>query len=139
MSYAEPAIALRALTAPGSIVVVAVEDRGIVVGFVQPQTDGVVHAHVSNILVEASHRQCRIGRQLLEHAFARSGAQYLIAGAIRFILEGVETELVAGDFCSVPQGTRFSYSNAATTPAKLVLVHTPSFNLTQEVFVESPT
>jgi hypothetical protein len=25
----------------------------------------------------ASHRQCRVGHQLLEQAFARSGAQYL--------------------------------------------------------------
>jgi ribosomal protein S18 acetylase RimI-like enzyme len=77
ISYADPAIALRALTAPGSIVVVAVEDRCTVVGFVQLQSDGVVHAHVSNILVAASHRQCRVGHQLLEQAFARSGAQYL--------------------------------------------------------------
>ena len=77
MSYAEPATALRALTAPGSIVVAAVEERGTVVGFVQLQTDGVVHAHVSIILVAASHRQCGIGRHLLEHAFARTGAQYL--------------------------------------------------------------
>lgn len=77
MSYADPAIALRALTAPGSIAVVAVEDQGTVVGFVQLQSDGVVHAHVSNILVAASHRQRRIGRRLLEHAFVRSGARYL--------------------------------------------------------------
>jgi len=77
MSYADPAVALRAFTAPGSIVVVAVEDRGRVVGFVQLQTDRVVHAHVSNILVAAPHRRSRIGRQLLEHAFAESGAQYL--------------------------------------------------------------
>ena len=77
MSYADPAIALRAFTAPGSVVVVAVEDRGTVVGFVQLQSDGLVHAHVSNILVAASHRRRRIGRRLIEYAFARSGAQYL--------------------------------------------------------------
>jgi len=77
MSYADPVVALRALTAPGSIAVVAVEDGGTVVGFVQLQSDGVVHAHVSNILVAPSHRRRRIGRRLLEHAFARSGAQYL--------------------------------------------------------------
>ena len=77
MSYADPAIALRALTAPGSIAVAAVEEGGAVVGFVQLQSDGAVHAHVSNILVAAPHRQARIGRGLLEEAFARSGARYL--------------------------------------------------------------
>jgi len=77
MSYADQATAFRALTAPGSIAVAAVEDRGTVVGFVQLQSDGVVHAHVSNILVATLHRHRGIGRQLLEHAFARSGAQYL--------------------------------------------------------------
>ena len=77
MSYADPAVALRALTAPGSIAFVAVEDRETVIGFVQLQSDGVVHAHVSNILIAAAHRQRGFGRRLLEHAFARSGAQYL--------------------------------------------------------------
>jgi len=76
------------------------------------------------------------------HAVAwskRSDKYYLvIAGVIRFELDGVETELATGDFCLAPQGARFSYSNAATTPARLVLVHTPSFNLAQEVFLESP-
>jgi ribosomal protein S18 acetylase RimI-like enzyme len=76
-SYGDPNVALRALTAPGSIVIVAVEDRETIVGFVQLQSDGVVHAHVSNILVAPAYRRRGIGRQLLEHAFARSGAQYL--------------------------------------------------------------
>jgi len=65
----------------------------------------------------------------------RSDKYYLvIAGMIRFVLEGVETELGTGDFCLVPQGRRFSYSNPATAPARLVLVHTPSFELGAEVF-----
>lgn len=68
----------------------------------------------------------------------RSDKYYLaIAGTIRFVLDGVETELVAGDFCLVPQGAHFSYSNAAATPARLVLVHTPNFNIGQEVFAGS--
>ena len=77
MSYADPAIALRALSAPGSIAIAAVDEQGAVVGFVQLQSDGAIHAHVSNILVAASHRQRGIGRRLLEYAFARSGAKYV--------------------------------------------------------------
>jgi mannose-6-phosphate isomerase-like protein (cupin superfamily) len=67
----------------------------------------------------------------------RSDKYYLvISGAILFVLEGVQTELRAGDVCVVPRGSRFSYSNPSTTPARLVLVHTPSFELDSEVFVE---
>ncbi len=76
-SYADPDVALRALTAPGSVVTVAVSDEGVVVGFAQLQSDGLVHAHVTNVLVAASRRRDGIGRRLLEHAFARSGARYL--------------------------------------------------------------
>ena len=36
-----------------------------------------MHAHVSNIVVAASHRRRRIGQGLVEHAFAQSGARYL--------------------------------------------------------------
>lgn len=75
MSYAEPATALRALTAPGCIVVVATDQT--VIGFAQVQSDGAVHAHLSNILVAPSHRRRGIGRRLVEHAFGRSRALYL--------------------------------------------------------------
>ena len=67
----------------------------------------------------------------------RSDKFYLVvAGAILFVLDGVETELATDDFCLVPRGARFRYSNPATTPAKLVLVHVPTFDLHSEVFVE---
>lgn len=43
----------------------------------------------------------------------------------------------AGDFCLVKRGRRFSYSNESSEVATLVLVHTPSFDLREEVFVGS--
>ena len=70
----------------------------------------------------------------------RSDKYYLVtAGTIRFALSGEERELGAGDFCLVPRGTRFRYANSSPAPTRLVLVHTPSFDLASEVFVEPPT
>src|SRR5262245_60905149 len=67
----------------------------------------------------------------------RSDKYYLVtAGTICFVLAGEERELAAGDFCFVPRGTRFRYVNPSAAPARLVLVHTPSFDLASEVFVE---
>ena len=74
-SYADRATALRAFTAAGCVVVVAI-DAGVV-GFVQLQTDRAVHAHVSNVVVTPSYRRRGVGRRLLEVAFERSGAQYV--------------------------------------------------------------
>jgi mannose-6-phosphate isomerase-like protein (cupin superfamily) len=67
----------------------------------------------------------------------RSDKYYLvISGQISFALEGSEQLMSAGDFCVVERGRRFSYSNESGKLATLVLVHTPSFDLAEEVFVE---
>jgi mannose-6-phosphate isomerase-like protein (cupin superfamily) len=66
----------------------------------------------------------------------RSDKYYLVSsGAIRFVLDGEPHVLKAGDFCFVKQGRRFSYSNETSELATLVLVHTPNFDLREEVFV----
>jgi mannose-6-phosphate isomerase-like protein (cupin superfamily) len=62
---------------------------------------------------------------------------YVISGQIRFALNGVETDLEAGDFCLVSQGERFWYENQAPEAASCLLVHAPSFDLASEVFVEA--
>ena len=68
----------------------------------------------------------------------RSDKLYLVVdGAIRFVLDGEETDLGTGDVCLVRRGRRFSYDNASTSAAKLVLVHTPSFDLASEHFVST--
>ncbi len=65
----------------------------------------------------------------------RSDKYYLVtAGSVRFVLEDQIADLDAGDFCLVPQGKRFSYSNVGSSLAVLALVHTPSFELNAEVF-----
>jgi mannose-6-phosphate isomerase-like protein (cupin superfamily) len=65
----------------------------------------------------------------------RSDKYYLVvSGEIQFSLQGEEFSLGPRDFCFVAQGRRFAYRNAGASPAMLVLVHTPSFDLESEVF-----
>jgi mannose-6-phosphate isomerase-like protein (cupin superfamily) len=66
----------------------------------------------------------------------RSDKYYLVSsGEIHFVLDGESHVMRAGDFCFVTRGQRFSYSNRSSELATLVLVHTPSFNVREEVFV----
>lgn len=68
----------------------------------------------------------------------RSDKYYLVSsGEIEFVLDGEPHTLGAGDFLFVRQGRRFSYVNETSKVATLVLVHTPSFDLREEVFVGS--
>jgi ribosomal protein S18 acetylase RimI-like enzyme len=70
----DPARAVRALTAPGVITVVAV-DGTEVVGFAQMLTDGEIQAYLCELAVATAVRAQGIGKKLVEAAFARSGAQ----------------------------------------------------------------
>jgi mannose-6-phosphate isomerase-like protein (cupin superfamily) len=64
----------------------------------------------------------------------RSDKYYLvIAGAVDFVLGGATSTLAAGDFCHVRKGEPFSYRNADRRAARLVVVHTPPFDLADEV------
>ena len=68
----------------------------------------------------------------------RSDKYYLVlSGEIELVLDGESRLLEAGDFCYVKKGRRFSYANKTANVATLVLVHTPSFDLREEVFVGS--
>lgn len=67
----------------------------------------------------------------------RSDKYYCVtAGQIRFTLNGAEYDLAAGDFCLVRQGEHFWYENQTEELATLILVHTPSFELASEVFIQ---
>jgi mannose-6-phosphate isomerase-like protein (cupin superfamily) len=66
----------------------------------------------------------------------RSDKYYVVSsGEIEFVLDGGSQPLAGGDFCFVKKGCRFSYTNKTSQVATLVLVHTPSFDLSEEVFV----
>ena len=60
---------------------------------------------------------------------------YILAGRLRFALDGQEHDLTPGDFCLVGQGQRFWYENRGQEPAVLLLVHTPCFDVESEVFM----
>jgi len=61
---------------------------------------------------------------------------YVVNGKISFIVDEQLLELSAGDVCFIRRRRRFSYENTTDAVAKLVLVHTPSFELNEEVFEE---
>ena len=75
-SYADPAVALAAFSAPGSVTWVARHD-GRVIGLAHLLTNGVVHAHLSLVGVLPDYRRGGVGRRLIREAFAQAGARWL--------------------------------------------------------------
>jgi len=69
-------------------------------------------------------------------AWSRKSDKYYfgLLGRLRFIVDDRVVELAAGDLCIILKGDRFSYENRTEEVAKILLVHTPSFDLSQEVF-----
>ena len=61
-----------ALSAPGVTTLVAIED-GRVVGAIQVQSDGVIQAHVSMLLVDPNWRGRQLGFRLLREGLERAG------------------------------------------------------------------
>ena len=62
----------RALTAAGATTLVALAD-GRVVGAIQVQSDGVIQAHVSLLLIDPECRGQRLGSRLLGEGLERAG------------------------------------------------------------------
>jgi ribosomal protein S18 acetylase RimI-like enzyme len=68
----DPARTARALSAPGSTTLLAL-DRGRVVALVQLQSDGEIQAHLSSLLIATPWRRHGLGRHLMHQALERSG------------------------------------------------------------------
>jgi ribosomal protein S18 acetylase RimI-like enzyme len=68
----DPERTYRALVAPGVTTLVAVAD-GRVVGAIQVQSDGVIQAHVSMLLIDREWRGRRLGFRLLSEGLDRAG------------------------------------------------------------------
>lgn len=61
---------------------------------------------------------------------------YTLSGRVEFMVEGKALDLAAGDVCIISKGQRFSYQNRWQESAKLLLIHTPGFDLDSEEFEE---
>ena len=65
----------------------------------------------------------------------RSDKYYFgLQGKLAFTVGDLPFELAAGDLCIIHQGNRFAYENTTDEVAKVLLIHTPSFDSSQEVF-----
>jgi ribosomal protein S18 acetylase RimI-like enzyme len=82
---------LRALTAPGSTTLIAVDD-GTVAGLVQLQSDGEIQAHLSALVVGERWRGRGLARRLLRESLARAGGMRI---DILSLAEGFYTRLGA--------------------------------------------
>jgi ribosomal protein S18 acetylase RimI-like enzyme len=66
----------RALTAPGVTTLVAT-DGGRVLGAIQVQSDGLIQAHVSMLLIDRNARGLGLGSRLLREGLERAGGLQL--------------------------------------------------------------
>ncbi len=60
---------------------------------------------------------------------------YVMEGAVEFTMNGDAVHLNKGDFCIIKKGEKFQYGNNYPEAASLLLVHTPNFQLDEEVFM----
>ncbi len=63
---------------------------------------------------------------------------YVLEGSLSFVVGAETVELTVGDCCIIRKGNRFSYSNPKGVLARVLLMHTPSFDLAEEVFEDEP-
>ena len=68
----DPERTYRALTAPGVTTLVAIAGERVI-GVIRLQSDGVIQAHVSMLLVDRSARGARVGSRLLREGLDRAG------------------------------------------------------------------
>lgn len=65
----------------------------------------------------------------------RSDKYYFVTeGNLSFMVDGKDFTLAGGDFLLVKKGDKFKYRNDSEGDVKMILVHTPSFNIDYEVF-----
>jgi len=90
--------------------------------------DGRLSSSFAEILVPPGATHARAWSQRSDKYY------YVVRGRLWFEVDGESHDLEAGDVCIVPQGARFAYANRSDRDGLIILVHTPSFDLEQEVF-----
>lgn len=62
---------------------------------------------------------------------------YVVSGCVQFTVENESFQLATGDVCVILKNEQFSYRNDMQIMSKMVLIHTPAFDLESEVFEET--
>jgi len=99
----------------------------------------IIHDYTAEVQTDSSLAVVDVPPQA-EHPLAMSTRSeklyHVIEGSVCFDLEGVESTLNPGDSCVVKKNEIFSYRNESAEPARLILIHTPSFDMDCEVFFD---
>jgi len=71
-----------------------------------------------------------------KRAFSKKSDKYyyIVSGQIQFTVDDEIYDLSAGDVCIIAKGQHFCYKNGSDEQAKLILIHTPRFDMGAEVF-----
>jgi len=59
---------------------------------------------------------------------------YIVSGQIQFTVDDEIYDLSAGDVCIILKDQHFCYNNDSNEEAKLILIHSPRFDIEAEVF-----
>lgn len=59
---------------------------------------------------------------------------YVLTGQLHFMIDNTDYVINSGDLCIVPVKSRFAYINKSNSPVELLLIHSPKFNIDNEVF-----
>lgn len=59
---------------------------------------------------------------------------YVLTGQLHFMIDNNEYILNSGDLCIVPVKSKFAYMNKSNSTVELLLIHSPKFNIDNEVF-----
>ena len=62
---------------------------------------------------------------------------YVLSGVVDFTVVTETSQLSEGDLCIIKQGDKFKYKNSSQNMTILLLIHSPQFNLNDEVPVHA--
>jgi mannose-6-phosphate isomerase-like protein (cupin superfamily) len=85
---------------------------------------------VAEITVPAGVRHARASSKKSDKYY------FVLEGRLQFTLGDRHVELETRDLCIIHKGERFCYENTTAEVARVLLIHTPSFDLNEEVFEE---
>lgn len=95
-----------------------------------------ITANVSSLTSFAYIEVSPFSTHLLSYSKMSEKYYYVLSGQLHFYLDGSEFVLSKNEFCIVPPQCKFSYANRSNKPVEILLIHTPKFNIENEVFEE---